>query len=90
MSKFFKNILRWTEEVQKSKDRRNILILFAVKPVLVIYMMSYVVTASVGTQLWLYKTCKVYFKHTGRIYRYLDILYSNIFTVLYLNNFTRR
>ena len=73
MSKFFKNILRWTEEVQKSKDRRNILILFAVKPVLVIYMMSYVVTASVGTQLWLYKTCKVYFKQTGRIYRYVDI-----------------
>ena len=39
--------------------------MFAVKPVLVIYMMSYVVTASVGTQLWLYKTCKVYFNQTG-------------------------
>ena len=29
--------------------------LFAVKPLLIIYMMSWAVTNSVGTELWLYK-----------------------------------
>ena len=55
--------------MEKSKERRNVLILFAVKPVLVIYMMSWAVTDSVGTQLWIYKTCRVYFNQTGDLYR---------------------
>ena len=58
--------------MEKSRDRRNILILFAVKPLLVIYMMSWAVTDSVGTQLWIYKTCRVYFNQTGLDVNMLD------------------
>ena len=40
--------------------------LFAVKPLLVIYMMSWAVTSSVTTQLWLFKTCRNYYNQTGQ------------------------
>ena len=39
--------------------------LFTVKPLLVIYMMSWAVTSAVGTQLWLFKTCRNYYNQTG-------------------------
>ena len=45
---------------------RSSLPLFAVKPLLIIYMMSWAVTNSVGTQLWIYKTCTVNFNSSGR------------------------
>ena len=60
--------------MEKSRDRRNILILFAVKPLLVIYMMSWAVTDSVGTQLWIYKTCRVYFNQTGDLAQHYQLL----------------
>ena len=41
--------------------------LFAVKPLLIIYMMSWAVTNSVGTQLWIYKTCTVNFNTSGKV-----------------------
>ena len=34
--------------------------------------MSWAVTDSVGTQLWLYKTCRVYFNQTGLDVNMLD------------------
>ena len=40
-------------------------IVFVVKPLLVIYMMSWALTDSVNSQLWLYKTCKVNFNYSG-------------------------
>ena len=55
----------WIEEIEKTRSRRNTLKLFAVKPLLVIYMMSWAVTSSVGTQLWLFRTCRNYYNQTG-------------------------
>ena len=60
-------ILRWTEEIEKTRSRRNLLKLFAVKPLLVIYMMSWAVTSSVTTQFWLFRTCRNYYNQTGII-----------------------
>ena len=45
---------------------RSIFPVFAVKPLLVIYMMSWAVTESVSTQLWIDKTCRINLNFTGR------------------------
>ena len=37
------------------------------KPLLIIYMMSWAVTNSVGTELWLYKTCTVNFNSSVEV-----------------------
>ena len=52
--------------------------LFAVKPLLVIYMMSWAVTSSVNTQLWLFKTCRNYYRENTR---------KNEWNKLYLKGF---
>ena len=40
--------------------------LAAVKPVLVLYMMSWAVTESVSTQLWLDRACRVNLNLSGK------------------------
>ena len=58
--------------------------LFAVKPLLVIYMMSWAVTSSVTTQLWLFKTCRNYYNQTGKwdIWDRVWDVNNNIFSIL--------
>ena len=41
--------------------------LAAVKPVLVLYMMSWAVTESVSTQLWLDRACRVNLNLSGKL-----------------------
>ena len=57
--------LLYSVERVKRSVRRS-LPLFAVKPLLIIYMMSFAITESVGTQLWLFKTCTVNFNYSSK------------------------
>ena len=58
-------------------------IVFAVKPLLVIYMMSWAVTDSVNSQLWLYKTCKVNFNYSGWFQK---IVYKILVTFFFIKS----
>ena len=60
--------------------------LFAVKPLLVIYMMSWAVTSSVGTQLWLFRTCRNYYNQTGEGSNIIHQHLSHLKSVSDINN----